>query len=139
MGFPARTARDLGVNVRRAKVDSREDMLGSGCGIESDQCEDSILGRRRGIFCSPANTPGNRSRTLAVLAPVSSRRRRFQLRAPSCPDERAADEVSESVSLSAATSATARKSGTQVRGGLCSDTRLPTTPVEEMARASFWR
>lgn len=48
-------------------------MLGSGCGIELDQCDDSILGRRRGIFCSPANTAGNRFRTLAVLAPVSSR------------------------------------------------------------------
>lgn len=70
-------------------------MSGSGCGIESDHCDDSILGRHRGILCSPANTPGDGCGTLAVLAHwvISVSDTVVPGQAPSCPDESAADAV----------------------------------------------
>lgn len=78
-GFPSRMRSSI---FSRARVY----MSGSGCVIESDRCDDSILGRHRGILCSPANTPDDR-----------------------CRDEGAAVAVEgESVSLSATTSRTCR-------------------------------
>ena len=60
----------------RARVDSKMSMSGSGCGIESNQCDESILGRSREIFCSQPNTPGYRCTTAAVWRIGSSGHRR---------------------------------------------------------------
>ena len=77
----------------RARVDSWVSMSGSGCGIESDQFDESILGWPRGILCSPAHTSGDRCRTVAVPIREVIAAPSFDVRAPPCPGERVADAV----------------------------------------------
>jgi hypothetical protein len=115
-------------------------MSGSGCGIESDKFDESILGRRRGIFCSPANTRGDRCSTAAVLALGHPRHRRSRSGHPLARTNVPPTQL-RGVGLAELGQVPhpARKSSTQVRGCLfAAIPACPTMPVEETEAASFW-
>jgi len=92
----------------RARADSKMSMSGSGCGIESNQCDESILGRSREIFCSQPNTPGYRRRTAAVWRTGSSGHRRSRSGHLLARTNVPPTQLRESGSPSAARSAPAR-------------------------------